>query len=132
MRENMLKPRVLVVDDEPVILDCLRLWLKPDYFVHSYSRGEGILSQLDAVEPDLIILDLYMPGMDGFSLCKEIRSDPRFRRLPVVFLTSSKRDADFLKTLELGANAYLNKPITASELRSRIREILKEAGPGRG
>ncbi len=122
--QDKAKPRILAVDDEPDFLELVRFALAGAYDLHCLSSGEDILDHVAAIEPDLAILDVYMPGADGFQLGQQIRSDGRFSSLPLLFLTSSKKDEDFFKALELGAASYLNKPIRAGQLRSRIREIL--------
>lgn len=125
MRRSKEKPRVVVVDDEKDFRELLRTWLAPRYEVECLSGGQGLTDHLAALEPDILILDVHMPGVDGFTACQRVRKDPRFSFLPIVFLTASKEDVDFIKTMELGANSYLNKPITGRELDFRIREVLE-------
>jgi two-component system, cell cycle sensor histidine kinase and response regulator CckA len=118
------KPRIVVVDDEKDFRELVRSWLAPRYEVECFSGGEGLADLLAPLEPDLLILDVHMPGADGFTVCRRLRRDPRFTFLPIVFLTASKQDVDFVKTLALGANSFLTKPITGQELNFRVRELL--------
>lgn len=118
------KPRIVVVDDERDFLQVMRLSLGSKYDVDCFSDGQGLLDHLAALEPDLLILDLYMPGMSGRGLCREVRSDARFAGIPILFLTSSRSDEDFLRSLDAGADMYLTKPISARDLDARIREML--------
>jgi DNA-binding response OmpR family regulator len=119
------KPLVAVVDDDRDFREAVRLMLTPTYHVEGFSSGEGLPGGFEGVEPDLLLLDIHMPGADGFKVCSRIRADPRFKGLPVLFLTSSRTDEDFMKTLRAGGDAYLTKPIGAAELRRRIREALQ-------
>jgi DNA-binding response OmpR family regulator len=123
-KPSAAKPRIVVVDDEPDFLDLMRLWLGDRYAVECFRSGVGLRDQLAALEPDLIILDVHMPEKDGFSVCRELRADQRFALLPVLFITASKEDVDFMRTLDAGANSYVNKPISGKELLFRVREML--------
>lgn len=114
------KPKVLLIDDEQDLLDLMQLWLSPRYDVRCLSSGETLLDELDIVEPDLVILDVSMPGEDGFKLCRQIRQDRNFAKLPVLFLTSSSLDRDIVKTM----GAHLNKPVNRNQLQSKINELL--------
>jgi CheY-like chemotaxis protein len=118
------RPRILAVDDDPDFLRMLSLMLQPRYDVECLTGGTDLLMQLDVLRPDAVILDVHMPGVDGFSLCRAIRSDPRFAGLPVLFLTASQVDDDFIKNLRVGADAWLNKPVGRQALVNRLRELL--------
>ncbi len=118
--------RILIVDDEPDFLTLTRSWLDKKYDVVTLTEGSELLSQLDAFEPDLLILDIRLPGPDGFKLCRQLRADRRFQSLPVLFLTASHSDLDFFKNLEVGGTSYLTKPVTRKELLDKIKELIED------
>lgn len=124
MPKNREKPRVLMVDDDADFRSIVGDWLAPRYEFIGMSRGEDLLPALAGIEPDLVILDVLMPGPDGFQLCGRIRSDARFTGLPVLFLTGCREDDDFFKSLDAGATAYLAKPVAQRELLSMLREMI--------
>ena len=83
--------------------------------------------------PDLIILDVLMPGLDGYQVCREMRQDPRLARLPILFLTARAKDSDVVEGFVAGADDYLTKPFNITELILRVKAILRRAGgPGAG
>jgi two-component system KDP operon response regulator KdpE len=121
--------RILVVDDEERILNFLNSKLKASgYEVLTASNGLKGLEQAQAQEPDLIVLDLLMPKMDGLEMLKELRS---FSAVPVIILTAKGADADRIKGLELGADDYLPKPFNPDELVARIEAIRRRLEPGK-
>jgi DNA-binding response OmpR family regulator len=119
---NMVK--ILIVDDEPDILEFLRYNLEKEQFV-VFSAGDGITGfQIAKNEiPDLIILDIMMPKMDGFALAKEIRELDK--RIPILFLTAKAMKDDKLQGFEAGADDYLTKPFAMEELLARITAIMR-------
>jgi CheY-like chemotaxis protein len=117
-------PRIAVVDDEPDFLKLVELWLRPAYRVESFVRSAGAVARLKAFAPDLVLLDVHMPEESGFSLCRKLRSEKGFENLPVVFLTGSKADEDFLQHLAAGGSRYLTKPIGRATLLEVLREQL--------
>ncbi len=121
------KPRVLAVDDESAFLSVLRTFLAPRYDVICLSRAESLPEMLEDFQPDLVILDVRMPGTSGFALCRQIRADPRFSHLPVLFLTACQDDVDFAKNLAAGGTAYLTKPVAWRELLAKVKEVLEES-----
>lgn len=119
--------RIVMVDDEPDFLTIARTWLEPKYELVSYTDGTDLLPHLAAHEPDLLILDVRLPGLDGFKLCRRIRADKRFTSLPIMFLTASHSDLDFFRNLEVGGTSYLTKPVSRKELLARVKELLEPA-----
>jgi len=120
--------RILVVDDEVRILNFLSSKLKASgYEVLTASNGLEGLEQAQAQEPDLIVLDLLMPKMDGLEMLKQLRS---FSAVPVIILTAKSADADRIKGLQLGADDYLSKPFNPDELVARIEAIRRRLEPG--
>lgn len=117
--------RIVMVDDEPDFLTIASTWLEPKYELVPFTDGASLLSQLAVLEPDLLILDVRLPGLDGFKLCRRIRADRRFQGLPILFLTASHSDIDFFRNLEVGGTSYLTKPVSRRELLARIKELLQ-------
>jgi len=119
---------ILVVDDEERILNFLRSKLKASgYEVFTANNGVEGLEQAQAQEPDLIVLDLLMPKMDGLEMLKQLRS---FSAVPVIILTAKGADADIIKGLQLGADDYLPKPFNPDELVARIEAVRRRLEPG--
>lgn len=118
------KPKVVVIDDEKDFLKLVESWLAPDYDVTCLSPGAGVCDVVRAVEPDLVLLDVHMPDQSGFRICRELRAVPGLKDLPVLFLTGSKTDEDFMLHLESGGSRYLTKPIGRKTLLSVLAEQL--------
>ncbi|HEY8446305.1 MAG TPA: response regulator transcription factor [Thermomicrobiales bacterium] len=119
----MRKRLILVVDDEPAIVRLVRTKLQADgYAVITASRGEEALKILEDERPDLVILDLMMPGMDGFETLRRIRTDSQ---VPVIMLTARTGDADRLKGFHVGADDYVTKPFNPDELSARVGAVLR-------
>ncbi|OGO30831.1 MAG: DNA-binding response regulator [Chloroflexi bacterium RBG_16_56_11] len=124
----MKKFRVLVVDDETRILNFLVARLNASgYEVITAANGVEGLEQVKAQEPDLVVLDLLMPKMDGLEMLKELRS---FSMVPVIILTARGADSDRIRGLQLGADDYLPKPFNPDELVARMEAIRRRLGPG--
>ncbi|MGM0414529.1 MAG: response regulator [Bacillota bacterium] len=118
--------RILAVDDEENIRELLKYNLeKEDYEVVMASRGDQVINILEEQKIDLIILDLMLPGIDGLSLCKKIKSDERFKRLPIIMLTARTEEIDRVVGLEMGADDYVSKPFSMRELIARIKAVLR-------
>src|SRR4030067_522552 len=120
-------PRVLIVDDEPHILELARMYLEQDGFqVEGVGTGKDALARL-AGNPDLVILDLMLPDIDGFEVCRQIRAKSN---VPVLMLTARKEDVDKIVGLELGADDYITKPFNPRELVARVKAILRRYKAG--
>jgi DNA-binding response OmpR family regulator len=118
--------RALVVEDDADIVELLVHYLSRDGFaVESCSDGKRGLERLRAGAYDLVVLDLQLPGLDGLSLCAELRRDPRTRQLPVVMLTARGEEADRIVGLEMGADDYVVKPFSPKELVARVRALFR-------
>jgi len=121
----MRAARILVVDDEEANRKLLREILEPQgYVLREAADGEEALAALRESAPDLVLLDLVMPKRDGYSVCREIKNDPRTRLVPVIILTTLDQMQDKLKAVDLGADDFLNKPFHTIELTTRIRSLL--------
>ncbi|GMQ78848.1 MAG: hypothetical protein BMS9Abin02_1388 [Anaerolineae bacterium] len=120
---------VLVVDDEPMARTMLRLILvRAGFEVREAEDGKAALSEVDRSLPDLMILDIMMPGIDGFEVCERLRADESTNSLPIIML-SAKTDTESVKRgLNLGANKYLTKPVGPDELTRHVREVLHIEG----
>ena len=119
----MRKRLVMVVDDEPAIVRLVRAKLQADgYAVITAARGEEALALLDDERPDLVILDLMMPGMDGFETLRKVRE---IGQIPVIMLTARAGDADKVRGLQGGADDYLTKPFNPDELSARVAAVLR-------
>jgi putative two-component system response regulator len=119
------KPTILVVDDAPDNLSLMSSLLKDDFRVKVASNGEKALKIAQADPgPDLILLDIMMPGMDGYEVCQRLMADPRTHNIPVIFLTARSAEEDEQKGLEIGAVDYVSKPISPPIVKARIRTQL--------
>lgn len=119
--------RVLIVDDEPRILKFLNIKLKASgYEVITANSGQEALTQIQAQDPDLVVLDVLMPGMDGFETLKQIRA---FSSVPVIILSAKEANVDKIKGLKLGADDYLAKPFNPDELVARIEAVRRRLSP---
>ncbi|HEY4416282.1 MAG TPA: response regulator transcription factor [Verrucomicrobiae bacterium] len=120
-----MKPKILVVDDEPEAVELLEFNLKQaGYAVTTAGDGAEALKKARSQVPDLIVLDVMLPEMDGFEICKSLRLDPTTVKVPVIMLTAKAAEIDRVLGLELGADDYLTKPFSPRELLLRIKKIL--------
>jgi len=120
-----MKLRILIVDDEPAITDAIRYALETDGFeTLSLSEGNPVLPLLENENIDLIILDVGLPDINGFDLCKEIR---KIHNTPIMFLTARTTEIDRVVGLEIGADDYVVKPFSPRELSARIKAILRRS-----
>ena len=118
--------KVLVVDDDPNVgLLVSAVLKKHNYSVTTLSDGTAVMSSLRENKPDIILLDLRMPGLDGYSLCKSIREAPDTRDIPIIILSGVSETEAKVDTIELGADDFITKPFDVRELRARVNRILK-------
>ncbi|MCL5028214.1 MAG: response regulator transcription factor [Bacteroidetes bacterium] len=121
-----MKTKILLVDDEPDIVEFLQYNLKQEGFdVISAYDGIEALSKISE-NPDLIILDIMMPKLDGYEVCKRIRSESGFENTPIIFLTAKAGEVNEILGLELGANDYIQKPISPKKLIARVKSNLRK------
>lgn len=124
----MAQETILVVDDEANIRDLARLYLEKDgYKVVTAVDGQQALDIIQQAPPTLMVLDLMLPGIDGWEVCRRIRTSSS--NLPILMLTARNDDIDKIVGLEMGADDYLTKPFNPRELVARVRAILRRAGP---
>lgn len=117
--------KVLIVDDTPENIQVLMAILSNDYLIVAAKDGAKALylAGTDPV-PDLILLDIRMPGMDGYEVCQRLKSDPKTREIPVIFVSTMTAEEDVRKGLQLGAVDYITKPYSPSLVKARIRAHL--------
>jgi two-component system phosphate regulon response regulator PhoB len=120
--------RVLVVDDEPDVAELIRYHLKSSgYTVQVSFDPEEVPNLIRNFQPELMVLDVMMPGISGFELCSRIRKDPSVAHIPVIFLTAKSQPDDRVQGLELGADDYLTKPFVPKELVLRVQSLFRRA-----
>ena len=118
---------IVIADDEPHVLRSLEFILKKQgYNVITAVNGEEALEKVRGNEPDLVFLDIQMPKMDGNSVLRNLRDDPKYKDLYIVMITAKGQEADRLHSLESGANEYVTKPYSPRKLVGRVKEILGE------
>jgi len=128
-----MSSRVLIVEDEPDIRELVVHHLKREgYQVSVAASGEEALRQVQASPPDLVLLDLMMPAMNGLEVCRRLRQDPVTASLPIVMLTAKGDEVDRVLGLELGADDYVVKPFSPKELLARVRAVLRRSLPAPG
>lgn len=121
---------ILVIDDDELVSRTLQRTLKLyDYQVMVANSGPEGLQLARRHRPDLFVLDIMMPGMDGYQVCRQIRGDPLLADLPVLFLTARGKDEDKIEGFRAGADDYLSKPFNMEELQLRVKAILRRATP---
>jgi two-component system phosphate regulon response regulator PhoB len=122
----MARETILVVEDEADILELVRYNLvKEGYTVAGAASGEEGLKAVKARRPDLVLLDLMLPGMDGLEVCRTLKADAQTRAIPVVMLTAKGEESDIVAGLELGADDYIVKPFSPRVLVARLRAVLR-------
>ncbi len=119
-------PSILVVDDEPDNFDVIETLLSAqDYHLHYAANGQAALNILDAVNPDLILMDVMMPGLNGIETCKEIKADVRWKGVPIIMVTALSTKNDLALCLEAGADDFISKPVNRIELCARVKSMLR-------
>lgn len=121
----MKRQTVMIVDDTPANIEILSESLGDDYELFFATSGADALELLHADKPDLILLDVMMPGMDGYQLCSILKGDPETRNIPIVFVTAMTQEEDEIRGLELGAIDYITKPISPHIVRARVKNHLE-------
>ncbi|PZP65070.1 MAG: two-component system response regulator [Azospira oryzae] len=119
--------RILIADDEPNIVVSLEFLMeRQGYQIRVANDGEEVLRAVHEFRPDLILLDVMLPGKSGFEVCQRLREDPAWQKLKVVMLTAKGRDTEVAKGLALGADAYITKPFSTKELIAQVKRLLGE------
>ena len=122
----MLAIKIWIVEDEPDIADLVAFHVRKEQSeANIFHDGENFLEAVESEVPDLVILDLMLPGVSGLDICRELRENERTRTVPIIMLTAKDTEADIVLGLELGADDYMTKPFSVSELMARIKAVLR-------
>ena len=129
----MIKQSVLVVEDEEDIRELVSYnLLKEGYQVAGVASGEDALASVESKPPDLILLDLMLPGLDGLSVCRKLKANPQTGTTPVIMLTAKGEEADIVAGLNMGADDYITKPFSPKVLLARVRAVLRRVADEHG
>lgn len=121
----MKKPRILIVDDEKLNVELLEGILSEKYEIVRAYNGKDALLEVEKEPPDLILLDIMMPGMNGYEVCKELKGNKKTMHIPILMVTALTEKTEKIKGLEAGADDFLNKPVDMIELRVRVKSLLR-------
>ena len=117
--------KILIADDCPEVVELVRVILEGEnYKIIDASNGKETLEKTKLEKPDLVLLDIVMPKMDGFEVCSKLKKDPQTKEIPIIMLTGKGQEADKEKSREVGASDYITKPFSLSSLLIKIKEIL--------
>jgi len=126
-----IKPKILIIEDDLDVAEMLNAYFRVQgYEVFTVNWGEDGVRSCQTVHPDLVILDIRLPDIDGYEVARRLRSDRRTADIPIIFLTEKRDRSDRLQGLELGADDYITKPFDVQELRLRVRNALKRVSQG--
>lgn len=126
MNQDQPRGRVLVVDDEPDLIRILQFGLESaGYVVESASDGQEGLKKAREVKPDIILLDLMLPKLDGYKICRLLKFDERYKQVPIIILSARTQEGDQALALEMGANRFVTKPYDFAEILGHIEALLK-------
>lgn len=121
-----MPPKILIVEDEPNIVVPLQFLMeKNGYQVMVATSGEDALESIPKFKPDLILLDIMLPGIDGYEVCQLIHENPEWLKTKIIFLTALGRDIDVAKGMTLSADAYITKPFSISDVVEKVKGLLK-------
>jgi DNA-binding response OmpR family regulator len=127
-----MKAKILVVDDDPDLTNLVRSILEAeDYMVYSAESGEEALGEVPKLRPDLIILDIILPGIDGYNICKILKTDDHTSPIPIIILSIRSSVEDRIMGLNIGADDYITKPFDPGELAARVEAVLRGYGHSR-
>jgi CheY-like chemotaxis protein len=119
--------QILIVDDEPNIIIPLQFLMeKCGYHVLVAQSGEEALESVSKNRPDLILLDIMLPGIDGYEVCEILRLHPEWKHIKIIFLTAKGRDVDIAKGMVLGADEYITKPFSNKQITDSVKKLLEE------
>jgi len=122
----MNTPSILVVDDEPNNFDVIETFLdEQDYDLHYAIGGQEAIASLDLFQPDVILLDVMMPGIDGIEVCRRIKAMPQWYSVPIIMVTALTSKEDLARCIEAGADDFISKPVNSLELRARVKSMLR-------
>ncbi|MBW2411241.1 MAG: response regulator [Deltaproteobacteria bacterium] len=117
---------ILIVDDEPsIVVPVQFLMQQQGYTVLVAEDGHDALDMIYKYQPDLVLLDIMLPGIDGYEVCEIVRLNPKLRNVKIIFLTAKGREVEIAKGLALGADAYITKPFSNAELVAKVKSVLE-------
>jgi two-component system cell cycle response regulator len=119
------RDKVLIVDDEQAIVELMGLYLRSEYDVISAYNGQEALERIKADKPDIVLLDVMMPDMNGYEVCRRLKTSVETQFLPVIMVTALSGKDDRIKGIEVGADEFLGKPVNRLELVTRVRSLLR-------
>jgi DNA-binding response OmpR family regulator len=126
-----IKPKILIVEDDLDVAEMLNAYFRVQgYEVYTVNWGEDGVRSCQTIHPDLVILDIRLPDIDGYEVARRLRGDRRTAEIPIIFLTEKRDRSDRLQGLEIGADDYITKPFDVQELRLRVRNALKRVSQG--
>ncbi|MCP3939939.1 MAG: response regulator [Desulfobacteraceae bacterium] len=127
MPKKTRRKKILIVDDEPNIIVPLEFLMEQNnYDVRVANNGEQALEIISTYDPDLILLDIMLPGIDGYEVCQKIKKNPRFKHTKIIFLSAMARSIDIARGLKLAPNEYITKPFSTTDVVKKIKALLEE------
>jgi DNA-binding response OmpR family regulator len=127
-RQIFMPKEILIVDDEPGIVVPIQFLMEQQgYHVMTAQRGDEALDLIYKYKPDLVLLDIMLPGIDGFKVCEIVRLNPNYREMKILFLSIKDREVYITKCLALGADAYITKPFSNDKLVEKIKVLLEQS-----
>jgi two-component system alkaline phosphatase synthesis response regulator PhoP len=125
----MSRKHILVAEDDETILELIRYNLeRSGYRVSCYASGEKVLLNAGLYKPDLVLLDILLPGIDGIQVCRHLRTEEQTRNIPIIMVTAKSEEQDVLEGLEAGADDYITKPFSPRVLLARVQAVLRRGG----
>ncbi len=126
---NISTAKVLVVDDEPEITEIVETFLtEAGYKVTVENTSNNAIEKARAIKPDVILLDIMMPGVDGYDICQELKKDPDFATVPIIFLTGKDRNDDMGRSFKSGGDMFIKKPFSCERLLEIVNIVLMSTG----
>ncbi len=119
-----MKKKILIADDEPNVLMLVRLALESDYDLIEAIDGEDAMLKIKEHQPDLILLDVMMPKVNGFEVCQRIKADDALKSIPVVIVSAKAQERDIVQGLDIGADMYITKPFDPVKLESLVKRFV--------
>ncbi|TBR22105.1 response regulator [bacterium] len=125
VQRQTARPRIVSVEDDEDVQEVLRTWLSRDYDLVVLPHGEDLIDEVQLLQPDLVMLDIGLPGPDGLLLCQRLRRLSRLATVPILIFSGRQDDEAFLSSVQAGASSFLLKPVTKEELLGRLSELLE-------